>query len=1068
MNNSELYLKKVDETIEYALRKKNPNFNVEYLINYIISKININSNNNETTNNELQTILIKLLHSHFGIAVRLYCYYLISNFNHEFSEDFLNSISSKVNSDIKELDSFDIHVNALRNYLVLTEKSILENLPSIEQLLQETKNTNYIINSFYFSNFPLNLLMMINKINFDEYRTYKQFLIKFYIELTKRLFVHNTDEGAFLNLLKMLTQILNKFTCYNELPTKERIVNSIIIQIAEYLMLHLEELISLLISIDHKLLIQSFLLPIHLYKIYNYYRDYNNPCTKYERQFHRYLCYIFTELRNVVDPEVYSEISRVVCEFKIIENEIHPQLYSSEIIEINSKFLELSEHFDKNTWFDTNLKILSKLIDYVDYTDAVDLTLILLSNTKNVQNLNDRIITTFNLFTKLIMLNIDYSSFFGKESLILCLFKQDWFVFLVNKDKNDLNHRESRWRHDLFICLIEALFKVKSYIIQGGYLKKYLTLFKICQDIIDVCFKIIDWADEGEAYKMYFLALEETCLFFDDPFYCVAFCQDEEFMNMKKRLEDILIELSKRFLTKDWNHLVFANENSKYKSLLLLSQFLSNERNDDINNLVEVIRLRLVDIPLDSKNERFIEEILRSCLFLGVRTHISIREKIITYIAEFVEKIHTKSNTEPRIVSNILTFSENILNYLIEHKTDPQIVFDNKIVEKLKNDFFLIIPKDIENNIPLKTVIFNNLYLINLCENSILVIENACKDNTSIQLEYYKKYLYYSLLEYNNDSCHMLINSKERFIFSEWTLITGISDAVHIYYMFKIDIENREIELFIKNYNSTSCVLNNVIFTVYFSHNLLLYNESNLSLNYSPYVNSKEFYVELLSPFSNYEFSVKFYSQTFEKNNITVDCSFDMMTDQNSKFTLNSDTFYVPLTYFLIPDTFSLYETKKFDIFYNTLNYAFTCKCFTNCSPDEIIKQINKRVVLVEYKTKNKTINMKEMILEKIKEMQYPDYFKLTNQQKEREDGFTDGLNDGNGNQIYNFRIKLSCYSVYNFWIYILILGDYNFQNNKSILNIEVKTNELQALKTIWKEKAFFFNELMNQKIKFY
>jgi hypothetical protein len=111
---------------------------------------------------------------------------------------------------------------------------------------------------------------------------------------------------------------------------------------------------------------------------------------------------------------------------------------------------------------------------------------------------------------------------------------------------------------------------------------------------------------------------------------------------------------------------------------------------------------------------------------------------------------------------------------------------------------------------------------------------------------------------------------------------------------------------------------------------------------------------------------------------------------------------------------------------------------------------------------------MKEMILEKIKEMQYPDYFKLTNQQKEREDGFNDGLNDGNGNQIYNFRIKLSCYSVYNFWIYILILGDYNFQNNKSILNIEVKTNELQALKTIWKEKAFFFNELMNQKIKFY
>ena len=324
---------------------------------------------------------------------------IISNFNHEFSDEFLTSISSKVNSDIKESDSFDLHVNALRNYLVLTEKSILENLVSLEQLLQETKNTNYIINSFYFSNFPLNLLMMLNKISFDEYRTYKQFLIKFYTELAKRLFMQNTNEGAFLNLLKMLTQILNKFTCFSELPTKERIINSIIIHVAEYLMLHLEELIELLTAIDHKLLIQSFSLPIHLYKIYNYYRDYNNPNTKYERQFHRYMCFIFTELRNVIDPEVYSEISRVVCEFKIIENEIHPQLYSGEIIEINSKFLELSEYYDKNTWFDTNLKILSKLIDYVDYTDAVDLTLNLLSVTKTVQNVNDRIITTFNLFT---------------------------------------------------------------------------------------------------------------------------------------------------------------------------------------------------------------------------------------------------------------------------------------------------------------------------------------------------------------------------------------------------------------------------------------------------------------------------------------------------------------------------------------------------------------------------------------------------------------------------------------------------------------------------------------------
>jgi hypothetical protein len=47
-------------------------------------------------------------------------------------------------------------------------------------------------------------------------------------------------------------------------------------------------------------------------------------------------------------------------------------------------------------------------------------------------------------------------------------------------------------------------------------------------------------------------------------------------------------------------------------------------------------------------------------------------------------------------------------------------------------------------------------------------------------------------------------------------------------------------------------------------------------------------------------------------------------------------------------------------------------------------------------------------------------------------------------------------------------MGDYSFQNNKSILNIEVKTNDLSALKTISKEKNDFFKEIMGRKIKFY
>lgn len=1064
MNNG-LYLKKIDETIDYSIRKKSNSFNLEYLVNYVINKINLNTTNENDTN-ELENILIKLLHSGFGTTVKTYCYYILANFNHEFSSSFFSSIASAVNSDATSFDKFDANLNSLRNYMVLNERNILDNLTLLEQTFKNPKcNLNYIINSFYFSNFPSVLLNIINKISYDEYRTYKEFLKKFYLELGKLLFINKIDDGSFLNLLKILSKLISRFQCFNELSTREKLINSIIVYLAEYLVSNIDELVDLIKSFDHKLLVQSIEFPIYLYKIYNYFRDNNNPNLKFERAFHKYVNYLFNELRNVVDPDLYSEFAKAICEFKIIENNINPHLYSTEIIEITSKFLELSDHFDKNTWFDSNMKILSKLLDYVDYTEVIDLTLNLLSDTKNIHNLSDRIITIFNLFSRLIMLNIDYNNFFEKESLILCLFKQDWFVFLVNK--NNLDERESRWKHDLFICLIESLFKAKSHILKSGDLKKYLILIKICQDIIDVCFKILDWADEGEAYKMYFLVLEETCLFFDDPFFFFVFGQMPEFMKMKGRLEDILVEIAKRFLSKNWFTLSFANENSKYRSLLLLSQFLNIDKTQYIDNLIEIINLRLKEIPFDSKNEKFIEEILRSCLFLGIRVHYKTREKIITFIAEFVEKINTKTETEPRIVNNIRTFSENILNYLIEHKSDPQIILDSKIVDKLTNEFFLIIPKDIENNISQKTMNYNNLYLINLCENSLEVIERSGKENTSIYLDYFKSYNYSPMLEYNNDTCHMLIDSKERYIFSEWKLITGISDPVHIYYMFKIDIQTREIELFIKNFNTTSCVLNNVNFNIYFSQNLMLFNETNLSMNFSPFVNSKEFNVELLSPFSQFEFSVKFYSKVFEKNNIGIDCTFDMVTDLSSRFTLNSESFYIPLTDFLLRDNFALYETKKFDIFYNTLEYAFTCKCFTNCTPDEIINNLSDRVVMIEYKSKNKSFDKKKEIIEKIKEKQYPAYFQL-NAQKENEEENNDGFNMNEENQRFNFKVKLCSYSIYNFWIYITIIGDYNFQNNKSILNIEVKTNELFALNIISREKICFFNELMNQKIKFY
>ena len=122
---------------------------------------------------------------------------------------------------------------------------------------------------------------------------------------------------------------------------------------------------------------------------------------------------------------------------------------------------------------------------------------------------------------------------------------------------------------------------------------------------------------------------------------------------------------------------------------------------------------------------------------------------------------------------------------------------------------------------------------------------------------------------------------------------------------------------------------------------------------------------------------------------------------------------------------------------------------------------------MIEYKSKNKSFDKKKEIIEKIKEKQYPAYFRL-NAQKENEEENNDGFNMNEENQRFNFKVKLCSYSIYNFWIYITIIGDYNFQNNKSILNIEVKTNELFALNIISRKKICFFNELMNQKIKFY
>ena len=1103
---SNIYLKKLDKIIDTQSQKNVKSFNLDPFVSYIISKYNNPSQNNQETISNFENILIKLLHNNFDTTVKTFCYYLICNFNHEFSETFFKQINSEIFNDNNSFNKFDLNINSLKLFFTLDDKDIIENLNFLENIFKVKKfDFNYIINSFYYSNFPVLLLSLFNKINYDDFRIFKTYLINFFLELCNILiFNKNTNDGTFLNLIKILNKTIINFKTFEKINTIDKIINSIIIKIVEFFFKNnaegLYDIIILLKSFDNKLLNGCINFPINLYKIYIFFLDENNKNSKQTNNINNiifnYISFLFKELRNVIDPDIFSEFNKTILEFLILSKNFNiSKNFGSEILSIFSLFLTFSDHFDKSTWFDSNIKLLSKLVEFLDNNNIIDISLLLLSLTKNIKNYNDRIITIFSLFSNLIFLAINYSKFFSNESLILCLFKQDWFVLLINKE--DVDNRESLWRNDLFISLIEALLFYKIKIFEKKNFKKILILYTICQDIIDVCFKVLDWKDDcGEAIKMYFLILEETCLFFNESFFNSIFKDNDEYIKMKKRSEDILYEIYKRFNSKNWNNITFSNEYSKYKSIKILAEFMDfnakeKDKDKDINidNIIEVIFMRLNDISLDNKNEKFYEEILRAILCIGIRLKnynhtYNLKEKIVNNLTNFNENLNNNmknnNNCDLQLTNNLQNFSEKIKNFLLKfyykkennnnNNNNNQIIIDKNFLDKLNNNFYLFIPKSIENNIFLKNanVNYNNLYLINLNVNCYNILSKLYKKNSSIYLDNIINYYTFPLLEFNNDNCHnchMIIDNLDRYIFSEWKLITGISDPIHIYYNFKIDIEKREIELFIKIFNNVSVVLNNVYLKTYLSENLILFNEKNLSNNYNTY-NNKEFYIEILSPFTYYDFTVKFYSKKFDKNNINIDCSFDMKIIDNNpttntpintitNFRLNSENFYIPLDYFLIKDNFSLYDNNKYNVFYNTLEYAFTVKCFTDCNPNEIINNISKNISIIEYITNNINKNKENETFEKIKK------------KFNYEDNVFDFNLDENINY-NNFKIKLAAFSIYNFWVYIVIMGDYSFQNNKSILNIEVKTNDLSALKTISKEKNDFFKEIMGRKIKFY
>ena len=153
--NSGLILKKIDKNIDNCIKNEKISLNIEQLIGYIIDKINRNRTN-ESVINDLETILLKLLQNGFNSIVKSFCFYIISNFYQEFNEQFFISMSPLISSGLTNMENFEKNINSLRNFVILNQKEIIDNIPNIENIFKGKHcDINYIINCFYFSNFPI-------------------------------------------------------------------------------------------------------------------------------------------------------------------------------------------------------------------------------------------------------------------------------------------------------------------------------------------------------------------------------------------------------------------------------------------------------------------------------------------------------------------------------------------------------------------------------------------------------------------------------------------------------------------------------------------------------------------------------------------------------------------------------------------------------------------------------------------------------------------------------------------------------------------------------------------------
>ena len=734
---------------------------------------------------------------------------------------------------------------------------------------------------------------------------------------------------------------------------------------------------------------------------------------------------MFASVDTISNASEYSRLVKSAFNYMLLEPEA---TYSTEIFELVSKLFDLKEFHFNNRWFDSNFKLISYLINFIDSTDSFELLINLLEYSKFMTAGSDRISALLNLFNRMIdnlLADIDISQ---QNSVIFTLFKHQWFILLIQKDR--LDERDSGFRQDLFLCLMQALQVSKDNLLRTQRTSEMLKVVRMSLDIIDVCYKIIEWSDNGEAHKMYFLILSETCFFFDDPYFMLIYNDIEDFVNLKNRLEHVLIDIATRITAKPWNELPFPNESSKYNCLIVLSQFLSIE-SKALGKVLAVVFERLSSIGVEEKFELFIEQLVKSCLFFFIRVSYDYKQKLVDSLNAFIEKVKGTNNNDVIAVKHIMLFTENVVNYLVSHQDDPQMILDSVTVDNLHNEFYLILPKKVglssENRL-------TNLFLLNIIGNCNKNLEYS--DNLAISAADIRKFYYNSILHTNNELTFISVISQHRYRESQPLCITGYADVMRVSYIYRLDLETKHCEVSVKIYNGTSNMLENVQISIFHSEDISSESASKTMLDNLP-------------PFSCVDLSFSYHFEKFNLNVSSLEASYNC---NKERFKLETAPVKVPFLEFFIPDKFSEYETKMFDIFYNSLAFAFTVKGFFNGFPHDLMETVHDSFCFIELKFKDTRVNKYSKVQQENQSLD------LTSKRT---------FNHEDAGK-FNFQAKISGYCIFNFWVYVMIYGDFNEGNNKSVVNIQLKSNNSEALKLIEENKVEFLGSLFRGKLMFY